>query len=570
MPPAMRHRLRISLRCSKRALARRIGLIILLIAASAGPVALARPPVALAGKYTVLSCPGDAGWSQDAPTAQFISYDDGCGGIATGGLSLSLGPNPNGGYATNSAGAITFSAPAGSLISSYIMHLLADGGPCSITSNQCASGFGDVWVNHTGQADPDYDYRNLGYGSQNVEVAPSGPLNGVNWVTVGVGCDGGPGGYNCAGSQGSSPEALADVLSADFVIDSSASPSASGFGGALLYPSAHGTADLQFTATDTGGPGVYLVTLQVDGSDVYTGTPDGNDGACAGVGTYADGSWEFESLQPCKQTEAVDVPVDTTRLADGAHTLKVIVTDAAQNSSVVYDGTITTANRTTVSSLLSSPIAASPGTEPIYTIVLDKHTTALGKNVKRSYEASALSLSGQLHNPAGAPAPGVVVSLVTENGSPPAGRLVAVAHTITNAAGEWTLHAPKGPSRQLRIVYGATTASNAQNSVAIKEIVRPSLKLHVATPGGGRIVFSGRLAISPLGSPRPLVTIETRAGHEWEAVGHTIRVNANGTYSYVYTSSPVTFGRRFAFRAQTPETNLWQADISSIHKAVVH
>jgi hypothetical protein len=541
-----------------------------LTVAVALPVLLAPVPVALAGKYVVLSCPGDAGWSQDAPTAQFITFDDGCAGSAVSGLSLALGPNPDSGYATNSDGAITFSVPAGFSVSSYTMRLLADGGPCSIASNQCATGFGDVWVNHTGQADPDYDYRNLGYGSQSVEIAPS-ILSGVSWVTVGVGCDGGPGGYDCAGSQGSSPEALADIQSADFVVDNEATPTASGFGGTLLDPDAHGTADLQFTAADPGGPGVYLVTVQIDGSDVYNGTPNGNEGACATAGTYTNGSWEFEALQPCKQSETVDVPVNTTVLSDDEHTLKVIVTDAAQNSSVVYNGTITTANRTTVSSLLSSPLATAPGLEPTYAVVLGKRTAALGKEIKRSYENSALILSGQMLDSAGAPAPGVTVTLVAQEGSPPMGSLVVLAHTTSNAAGEWTLHAPKGSSRLLRVVYGnAAQASKVDSGVNLSETVSPTIGLHVRTPGGAQLVFSGRVAISPLGHPRPLVIIETLAGQGWEAVGHAIRVTANGTYRYVYRSSPLTLGRRFAFRAQTPTTGLWQVSHSPIREAVVH
>jgi hypothetical protein len=553
------------------ALARYVGVGLLLAVTGTAAQDLAGVAVAVAGRYTVVSCPGDDGWSQDSPNAQFITYQDGCAGSAAGGLSLALGPNPDGNYATNSAGAITFAAPAGSSIGSYRMRLRAEGAPCSIASNQCADGFGNVWVNHTGQADPDYDYRNLGYGSQTVEVAPSAPLSGVSWVTVGVGCDGGPGGYNCPGSQGAAPEALADVISADFVLDSEAAPTAGAFAGALLDPVAHGTADLRFTAGDPGGPGVYVVTLQVDGSNVYSATPDGNAGACAVLGTFSDGSWEFESRQPCKQSEAVDVPVDTTRLTDGAHTLKVIVTDAAQNSSVVYDATITTANRTTISALLSSPLAAPPGAEPTYAIVLDKRTAALGKSLRRSFGGSALTLSGELRNPAGVSAPGVTVSLLAQEGNHPSGSFSVLTHTTTDAAGEWVLHAPRGPSRLLHIVYGnAADTASAGGGVGLTELVTPTLGLRVHTPGAARLLFAGRLAISPLGSPRPLLIIETRTGREWEAVGHAIRVKANGTYSYLYTSSPLTLGRRFAFRAQTPATSLWQTAISPVREAVVH
>ena len=52
----------------------------------------------------------------------------------------------------------------------------------------------------------------------------------------------------------------------------------------------------------------------------------------------------FDYNQPCKQSESVDLPINTTTVADGQHTLKVTVEDAAQNSSVVYDSTITTDN----------------------------------------------------------------------------------------------------------------------------------------------------------------------------------------------------------------------------------
>ncbi len=356
---------------------------------------------------------------------------------------------------------------------------------------------------------------------------------------------------------------------ADLLLENDSAPTGSGFSGSLLEPDAHGTADLQFTAGDSG-PGVYSVTLEIDGQKFYQGTPNGNGGHCAAVGSIS-GALMFDYQQPCEQTETVDIPVNTTVLGDGTHTLKVIVTSAAQNSSPVYDGTITTTNRTTVSSLLSSPLTTSPEAEPAYEIVLGKRTAALGKAPRCSYTASALTLSGELRNPAGAPAPGVTMSLMAQDGVTSPGPPVVLAHTTSNAAGEWVLDAPKGPSRLLRIVYGnAANAANAGAGVTISETVSPVLNLHVRTPGGARLVFSGRLAISPLGSPRPLVTIETRAGHEWEAVGHAIRVNANGTYRYVYHSSPLTLGRRFAFRAQTPATSLWQASHSPEREAVVH
>jgi hypothetical protein len=530
-------------------------------------VVLASASTAFAGTYTLVSCPGDDGWAQDTPSALFVPYADGCAGGATAGLTLALGPNPESGYSNTAGGSITFTAPVGMSISSYAMSLSAYGGPCSIASNQCANGFGAVAVNHTGQADPDYDYRNLGYGAQTAQVA-TGPLpSGVTWVTVTVGCDGGPGGYTCPGSQGSLPEADAVIQQADFAIDSTATPSASGFTGSLLAGSAHGTANIAFTAADSGGPGVYNVTATIDGTSVYDATPNGNAGACQSIGTYSDGSLEFEQLLPCPQQVAVDIPVNTTTLRDGAHELKVTVTDAAGNSSVVYDATVMTANLTTVSALTPSP--ATTTAAPVYSLSLDAATKALTSGVRRSYSHSGLKLSGTLEDASGVAAPDVPVALWQQPASD--GAFTELAHTTTDGTGGWTLTAPPGPSRLLRVVAGATAqAATAPSSVSVRETVTPGLSLRVTTPGGGRILFTGKLAIAPLGQPRPLVFIQTRGPDGWEEVGAPIRVAANGGFRYVYRSSPVTFGRSFSFRAASPATALWQPAQSRTHSAVVH
>jgi hypothetical protein len=382
-----------------------------------------------------------------------------------------------------------------------------------------------------------------------------------------------PAGGTCpAGDSNASYWSYTAIHSATVELGNANTPQASGFSGTLLNAPASGTADLDFTASEVApGPGIDTVIVSVDGHTLYDGTPNANAGRCASIGRDASGVAEFLYQEPCPLTEQVDIPIDTTGLSDGHHELQVSVIDAGGVTATVYDATITTANRTTVSALLSSPLAASPGAEPTYAIILDKRTATLGKSVKRPFATSALTLSGWLRNPAGVPAPGVTVSLLAQEGNHFAGPISLLAHTTTNAAGAWVLHAPKGPSRLLRIVYGnAAHAATAGSSVSLTETVSPVLSLHVHTPGGARLVFSGRLAISPLGSPRPIVIIETQAGRVWQTVGNPVRVSANGTYRYTYDSSPLTLGRRFAFRAQTLETSLWHAATSSIHKAVVH
>jgi hypothetical protein len=364
--------------------------------------------------------------------------------------------------------------------------------------------------------------------------------------------------------------ALAEVRSAILELSETTVPQATGFGGSLLEGDAHGTANLDFTASEAApGPGIYQASVQIDGQTLYQGTPDGNEGRCAPVGRTASGVMEFLSATPCPLAEQVDLPIDTTALADGQHELKVSLADAAGTSETVYDAKISTSNRTSVSALLDSPRSgALAGEAPRYAIVLSKRTAKLGGRIVRSFEHSALRLKGRLRSSsAGVPAPGVTVTLSQRAGNHPSGPARVLARTTTNAAGRWRLHATSGPSRALRISYGKHTGQ----SITITEIVRPSLSLHVASPGGGRIVFAGRLRIRPLGSPRPLVTIQTRAPRSgWETVGVPVRVQRNGDYRYTFTSSPLTYGRRFTFRAVTPSTSLWRSARSPVRKAVVH
>jgi hypothetical protein len=370
-----------------------------------------------------------------------------------------------------------------------------------------------------------------------------------------------------AGDGANGVNAQLAIYSAEIELDSNATPAATAFSGSLLSPDAHGTADLAFTASDTGGPGVYTVTVLIDGNAVYQGTPDTNQGECASVGTDPNGYLEFLYEQPCQQTETVDIPVDTTTLADGHHELKVVVTDAAQNSSTVLDEAITTLNSTTVSSLLNSPPTSTAA--PLYSLSLDAATKHLTSGVSRLYSHSALKLSGTLESTSGVAAPGVAVTLWGQPAS--GGDFSELAHTTTDGTGGWTLTAPPGSSRLLRIVAGANArAATTTSSVSVRETVTPVLSLHITTPGGARIVFTGQLAISPLGTPRPLVIIEVRGQEGWQAVGAPTRVGAHGHFRYTYPSSPLTIGRSFSFRAETPATGLWQTALSSTRKAVVH
>lgn len=159
---------------------------------------------------------------------------------------------------------------------------------------------------------------------------------------IAAGCGGAPG-YECntGGSQGA--WALVQVNDAYFALTNSSAPEASGFSGSALQRDARGTAHLVFTAMDPSGPGIYRVAVQIDGRQVWAGTPSTNNNRCAPVATFG-AALIFDWQQPCPQTEVVDAPVPTTGLSDGKHELAVTVIDAASNSSTVFDQEISTSN----------------------------------------------------------------------------------------------------------------------------------------------------------------------------------------------------------------------------------
>jgi len=558
-------------RASARRCRRRTLTLCATLAAAAGALALA--PTAYAGDWMQVSCENanqsaasSEGWSSFAGGSP--GYGSNSGTNCAPGTPMYAILSTDAAASVGSSENLQYTPPAGSTLvgGSVDVSLTADGygynasGVAAIYTpafayngsnvvTQCAAGLSPCWN-----------------GTNDFTGGVELPSNRGGDLFIGASC-GGNAGEICDEGGSSGGWATAFLYSADLLLNSTASPTGSGFSGTLLDPDAHGTASLAFTAGDPGGPGVYKVIVQIDGTVAYDGTPNTNGGECTSLGTDSgSGAWMFDWQQPCLQTETVDIPIDTTAFADGTHELTVQVEDAAQNTSTVLDQEITTANLTTVSSLLPTTTSSTAGS--VYAFVLNKATNALKGSVRRAYSHSALTLSGTLDSTAGVAAPGVTVALWASPAN--SSTFSELGETTTDGTGAWSLRAPAGSSRVLRVVAGAgALPATSPSTVGVTETVAPTLSLRIATPLGAKLVFSGKLAISPLGTPRPLVLIEVHAASGWQAVGAPVRVAANGRYRYVYPSSPLLIGHRFAFRATTPATSLWQTGVSPVEKAVL-
>jgi hypothetical protein len=200
-------------------------------------------------------------------------------------------------------------------------------GPC-VSGLQCPSGLGDL-------AHPLAEANRVSVPSANL-----GTHLFVNSSCLGEA------GSNCPAGKGDANGYAAAIylFAADLTLEENEGPHASNASGELASaPVVQGQSDLAFDATDSGS-GVYEALFSVDGQVVQRTVLDSNGGRCKDVRQTADGLAAFEYLQPCAASVSVDVPFDTTKLANGSHHLVVSVIDAAGNAAPVLDRSVTIAN----------------------------------------------------------------------------------------------------------------------------------------------------------------------------------------------------------------------------------
>jgi hypothetical protein len=372
---------------------------------------------------------------------------------------------------------------------------------------------------------------------------------------VSAGC-GGNAGYTCnqGGSEGG--WSLARLYWANLLLTNTSTPAGSGFTGTILSPNASGTADLNFTASDPNGPGVYLITAQVDGKTVYSATPDNNGGKCASVGT-SEGALMFDYSQPCRTGESVTLPINTTTLSDGPHTLKVSVQDAAQNTSVVYDATITTHNAT------NNPLGANPGPGttnpgpqdlgvPNGVGASEQAQLHLGtrRSVTRTYRRRALRINGRLLDPQGHPITTATLDVLEQDSG--SSTLKLIGHTNTATNGTFTVRVPGGPSRTIAITYRAYSGDTGYSATAtVKESVQAGVKLWITpreTSPFGWILLAGKVS-GPIPKAGVIVHLLVHYHGRWEPF-RTPQTDSAGHFTVPYPFQGAI--GRFPFRAVVP------------------
>jgi hypothetical protein len=311
------------------------------------------PASARAGTWTLASCTQPSG--QPAPTDGWATgwfngtQTGGSGDTDTCGQGGSLASIEEGFGNISQGPEWVFTAPQGQTIAGGTINgtVAAPSGETWMSTPNNGNNAADVFA---------YCAFNSSCGPNFTQTATFGIAHpgGTSIYAVAL-CHDPSGSLTCPTSNGLNAEV--SIHSALIELNDSALPTGSNFSGPLLERNAHGVAGLLFTAADPNeptaanptpgyGPGLYAVTVQIDGLTGYQGTPDANGGQCVALGSGA-GGLIFDHAQPCKPLASVDVPVDTRRVPDGAHELKVFVTDAAGDTAPVLDEEISTLNPTT-------------------------------------------------------------------------------------------------------------------------------------------------------------------------------------------------------------------------------
>ncbi len=512
--------------------------------AALGPAAL----TAGAGEYHVYSCrmPSGASAPTDGWTGSVTgAYDDyavdtcGTGGALTAALGDRTPHLANLDIAT-----WTLSVPSGETLSGATLWRAgdADGGEAEDTTYE-------FWLGGFNQNAFDACvYQSIASPCLNGVGEPNQPLSLANRVPVpsadlsahiysNVACEGASSGKECPKGKGDANEyaAVVYLYAADLLLEQTAGPTASSVGGELASATTvSGMSDVTFDATDPGA-GVWETTFSIDGKVVQSTVPNEAGGRCKNVGQTTDGLPAFLYLQPCPQTESVDVPFNTTAVGNGQHHLVVSVVDPAGNSAPVLDREIDVDN----------PIPPAPpqpnGTNASTHATLAARWASTTKPHLTRDWGKRETITGRLTAPGGGaggiPIAGASIDL-TATPAYTGAKPLTIASPRTGPDGDFTVSLPRGESsRTLRLAYSAYIGAPPVATRTLTLGVRAGVRLSIAprvTSVGHSIFFKGVLRGAPLPAGGKQLVLEARSpGREWIEFD-TITTNAHGRYRASY------------------------------------
>jgi hypothetical protein len=281
-------------------------------------------------------------------------------------------------------------------------------------------------------------------------------------------------------------------------------------------------------ATDRGG-GVRDVRFEVDGTVVDSATIDLNGGRCRDPFSYA---------QPCKLEARGPVTLDTAKLSDGKHQLRLLVADATGTNAATWGPvTIETANGTCETEPPSDALKLSAA----FAASSRARVRAIGYTQQPR-------VRGRVARPDGTPAGGISVC-VAEREDAPNAPLRSVQTVTTDEHGAFRYTLPRGPSRRVSFV---ARVDGGAVSDSLRVRVRAGAQLRASRRSlrnGQLLTLSGKLFGGPVPHMGVLVELQARREQGWQTFG-TTRTTPSGRYRYRYRFAYTTGVMRYRFRAR--------------------
>jgi hypothetical protein len=293
-----------------------------------------------------------------------------------------------------------------------------------------------------------------------------------------------------------------------------------------------GREPVTISATDSGS-GVYEAMLEVDGSIVSSSIVDEDGGSCRAP---------FTHIAPCPTSAAATVWLDTAKLADGEHSLRILVTDATGTNTTAWGPvTIETDNGR------CNPRPATDELQMQAGVVGVRHSRA--RIVTTRYGRS-LRVRGRLTDTTGKPVPGASVCMA-ERDAAGIGELHLGAVGSTDPKGYFSFKVAPGPSRRLYFVH-RTAAGAAVSSIEVR--VQAPVMLHgapLSLRNGQTLTMRGRLGSGPYPKHGGLVELQAYRETGWQTFG-TANTNKHGRFIFRYTFSRTVGIQHYFLRARVP------------------
>lgn len=372
-------------------------------------------------------------------------------------------------------------------------------------------------------------------------------LRGVRNLWLGVGCVGPSSCGAVAGDAGKLAVHAADIhLEDPYPPEFVGAPQ-----GALVSGGAvSGIQTVSLVGHDRGG-GVREAIAEIDGREVARGVLDDNGGACRPP---------YTQVVPCKLDARGALAIDTTRVPDGRHELRLRLTDA------------TGAN---VGALGPLPIETRNGCEraprsSAYRVSAGVATSSRGRTRTSrtlSYGRSS-RLRGQLRRANGSPVAGATLCVISR---PRMSRAQTdfEGRVRTDSRGRYSMRLKAGPSRDVYVVHRADEASSVDR---VRVNVRAAVTLKPERRwlrNGQLLALEGRVRGRPIPERGALLELQARRPTGWQTFRVT-RTRSNGRFRARYRFSRTTGVQRYRLRARVSDQASYPYEVGSSRLVTVY